>query len=51
MMGKLFGDKGYIFSLLNVFQLEHTRHRSHVNGLINLLAAVIAYILYPHQRI
>lgn len=27
----------------NVFQLEHTRHRSPVNGLINMLAAVIAY--------
>ncbi|MBS0351515.1 MAG: IS982 family transposase [Proteobacteria bacterium] len=95
MLGKLFGDKGYISQplnetllqrglqlitsirknmenrllllfdklllrkrslietinnqLKNVFQLEHTRHRSPVNGLINILAAVVAYILYPHK--
>ena len=35
--------------LKNVFQLEHTRHRSPVNGLINILAAIIAYIFHPHK--
>ena len=45
--------------LKNVFQLEHTRHRSPVNGFINMLAAVVAFtftftftftfILYPHK--
>ena len=95
MLGKLFGDKGYISQSLNesllerglqlitgirkkmknkllllvdklllrkrsmiesinnqlknVFQLEHTRHRSPVNGLINILAAIIAYIFHPHK--
>lgn len=95
MIGKLFGDKGYISQTLNetlierglqfitgirknmknkllllvdkmllrkrsliesinnqlknVFQLEHTRHRSPVNGFINMLAAIVAFILHPHK--
>ena len=95
MIGKLFGDKGYISMALNetllsrglqlitgirknmknkllllidklllrkrsmiesinnqlknVFQLEHTRHRSPINGFINMIAAVIAYIFHPNK--
>ena len=30
--------------LKNVFQIEHTRHRSVVNGFINILAALIAFV-------
>ena len=29
--------------LKNVFQLEHTRHRSPINGFTNMIAAIIAY--------
>jgi hypothetical protein len=29
--------------LKNIYQLEHTRHRSVTNFLVNLLAALIAY--------
>jgi hypothetical protein len=35
--------------LKNVFQLEHSRHRSPWNGFINLLAALIAYAHYPNK--
>lgn len=35
--------------LKNVFQLEHTRHRSPWNGFINILAALIAYVHYPNK--
>ena len=30
--------------LKNVFQIEHTRHRSPVNGFINIIAGLIAFI-------
>ena len=30
--------------LKNVFQVEHTRHRSVVNGFINMIAALIAFV-------
>jgi len=30
--------------LKNICQIEHTRHRSKINFLVNLLAALIAYI-------
>lgn len=93
MLGKLFGDKGYIdeklgHSLLqrglhlitgirknmknklmllidkillrkrsviestnnqlkNVFHLEHTRHRSPINGFISMICAIISYAFHP----
>jgi hypothetical protein len=95
MLGKLFGDKGYISAALfaelfsrglqlitgikdnmknklmplfdkillrkrsmiesinnqlkNVFQIEHTRHRSPINGFINILSGLIAFIHYPNK--
>jgi len=95
VMGKLFGDKGYISKALfeellsrglqlitgirknmknhlmllwdklmlrkrsmiesinnqlkNVFQIEHTRHRSSFNGFINILCALIAFIFHPSK--
>jgi len=35
--------------LKNVFQIEHTRHRSPVNGFINILAALVAFVHYDHK--
>lgn len=35
--------------LKNVFHLEHTRHRSPINGFANMVAACIAYALHPHK--
>lgn len=35
--------------LKNVFQAEHSRHRSPLNGLLNILTAVIAFIHYPNK--
>jgi Transposase DDE domain len=35
--------------LKNVSQMEHTRHRSAVNGLVNRLAAVAAYTFQPKK--
>ena len=32
--------------LKNVFQIEHTRHRSVLNGFINILAALVAFAHY-----
>ena len=32
--------------LKNICQIEHTRHRSKINFLVNLLAALIAYIYH-----
>jgi hypothetical protein len=29
--------------------LEHTRHRSVVNGLVNIIAAVVAYAFQPKK--
>jgi len=29
--------------LKNVFQIEHTRHRSVVNGFVNIIAGIIAF--------
>jgi hypothetical protein len=33
----------------NISQIEHTRHRSAVNGIINMLAAVVAYTFQPKK--
>jgi hypothetical protein len=35
--------------LKNVFHLEHTRHRSPVNGFINMVAAVVAYTHHSNK--
>lgn len=95
LLGKLFGDKGYISKTLfnelfrrglqlitgirgnmknklmplfdklvlrkrsmiesinnqlkNVFQIEHTRHRSIINGFINIIAALVAFTHHDHK--
>ena len=33
----------------NISQIEHTRHRSVVNGVVNLIAAVGAYTFQPKK--
>lgn len=35
--------------LKNVSQIEHTRHRSAVNGVVNIMAAVVAYTFQPKK--
>jgi hypothetical protein len=35
--------------LKNVSQIEHTRHRSAANGIVNMLAAVVAYTFQPKK--
>ena len=35
--------------LKNISQIEHTRHRSPVNGIVNMLAAVAAYTFQPNK--
>jgi hypothetical protein len=35
--------------LKNSSQIEHTRHRSATNGIVNILAAVVAYIFQPKK--
>lgn len=35
--------------LKNTFHLEHSRHRHPMNGLVNLLSAIAAYIHYPNK--
>jgi hypothetical protein len=35
--------------LKNICQVEHSRHRSPVNFLVNLLAALAAYSFLPHK--
>ena len=37
--------------LKNVFQLKHTRHRSPVNGLINMIAAIVAYTHHTNKAL
>lgn len=38
-----------IYQLKNVFQLEHSRHRSPINGLINIIMALVAYMHYLNK--
>lgn len=38
-----------IHQLKNVFQAEHSRHRNPINGLINILTALVAYMHYPNK--
>ena len=33
----------------NISQIEHTRHRSAVNGFVNMIAAVVAYTFQPRK--
>jgi hypothetical protein len=35
--------------LTSVFDVEHTRHRSAINGQINVLAGLIAYCFHDHK--
>jgi transposase len=35
--------------LKNISQIEHTRHRSASNGMVNILAAVVAYTFQPKK--
>ena len=35
--------------LKNVSQIEHTRHRSAINGIVNMLCAVVAYTWQPKK--
>ena len=35
--------------LKNVFQLEHTRHTSPINGFVNMVSAVITYTHYTNK--
>jgi hypothetical protein len=35
--------------LKNVSQIEHTRHRSAINGIVNILTAVVAYTFQPKK--
>lgn len=35
--------------LKNVSQIEHTRHRSPINGIVNMIAAVVAYTFQPKK--
>ena len=35
--------------LKNICQMEHSRHRSVVNFIVNVLAAVSAYSFLPHK--
>lgn len=33
----------------NVFQIEHTRHRSIINGFVNIIAALVAFTHHEHK--
>jgi transposase len=33
----------------NISQIEHTRHRSPINGIVNMMAAVVAYTFQPRK--
>jgi len=35
--------------LKNISQVEHTRHRSPINGIVNIIAAVVAYTFQPKK--
>lgn len=35
--------------LKNLCQIEHTRHRSPNNFIVNLMAGIVAYCLFPHK--
>jgi Transposase DDE domain len=33
----------------NISPIEHTRHRSPINGIVNMIAAVVAYTFQPKK--
>jgi hypothetical protein len=33
----------------NLCQIEHTRHRSHANFIVNLMSGIVAYCLMPNK--
>ena len=35
--------------LKNISQIEHTRHRSPINGIVNMIAALVAYTFQPKK--
>jgi hypothetical protein len=35
--------------LKNLCQIEHTRHRSHANFIVNLMSGIVAYCLMPNK--
>jgi len=35
--------------LKNLCQVEHTRHRSHANFIVNLMSGIAAYCLMPNK--
>ena len=35
--------------LKNLCQVEHTRHRSHANFIVNLMSGIVAYCLMPNK--
>ena len=37
--------------LKNIYQIEHTRHRSHINFLVNLFSRLAAYSLSPKKHL
>lgn len=47
LLGKLFGDKGYVSQALLETLIEHFRHRSPASFAVNLLAELVAYTLQP----
>jgi hypothetical protein len=65
VFGKLFGDRGYlsyglfaelfergiqlVTQLKNISQIEHTRHRSLANFMVNLVSGLIAYCHQPKK--
>jgi hypothetical protein len=36
--------------LKNVFHIEHTRHRSPINGLAHMFSALVAYCFNPNNH-
>ena len=35
--------------LKNLCQIEHTRHRSHANLIVNLMSGIVAYCFMPNK--
>ncbi len=44
LLGKLFGDKAYIFKEFRM-NLEHTRHRAPLNFLVHIITCIVSYAL------
>ncbi|TBO43296.1 transposase [Pedobacter kyonggii] len=37
--------------LKNIYQIEHSRHRSFINFIVNILAGLAAYSFFPKKTI